>query len=232
MSYHIGAKKGDIADTILLPGDPLRAKYIAEKFLDNAVCYNKVRSMFGYTGEYNGKKISVQGTGMGIPSCSIYINELINEYGVKTLIRVGSAGGLQKNLPVRTVILPLAASTDSSMNRLRINDMSLAPYPDGDLLFKAYEYLKEKKIKFKVGGVISSDIFYDDKNLWKLWASYGILAVEMESSELFTLAMKFNVKSLSLLTISNNLVTGEVLSSEEIEKSLDDMITCALNIVT
>ena len=161
---------------------------------------------------------------MGIPSCSIYINELINEFGVKTLIRVGSSGGLQKELSPRTIILPLAASTDSNMNRMRLNDMSLAPYPDGGLLFKAYEYLKQKKIQFRVGGVISSDIFYDDKNLWKLWASYGISAVEMESSELFTLAMKFNVKVLSLLTISNNLVTGEVLSSEEIEKSLDDMI--------
>ncbi len=232
MSYHIGAKKRDIADIVLLPGDPLRAKYIAEKFLKNTSCYNKVRNMLGFTGEFKGKKISVQGTGMGIPSCSIYINELISEYGAKTLIRVGSSGGLQKDLLPRTVVLPLAASTDSNMNRLRLNDMSLAPYPDGELLFKAYEYLKSNNIKFETGGVISSDIFYNDKSLWKLWASYGILAVEMESSELFTLAMKHHVKAISLLTISNNLVTGDVLSSHEIERSLDDMIECALNIVT
>lgn len=230
MSYHINAEQGEIADVVLLPGDPLRAKYIAEKFLEKSGCYNEVRNMLGFTGTYKGKKVSVQGTGMGIPSCSIYVTELIREYNVKTLIRVGSCGGIQKDLSPRTVILPISASTDSNINVIRLAGLTLAPHPNEQLLFKAYSILKHKGIKFKSGGVVSSDIFYDDDAMWKMWAEYGLLAVEMEANEIFTLAMKYGVSALSLLTVSNNLVTGDVLSSPEIEGSFDDMIETALEV--
>lgn len=231
MSIHIGAKKGDIAETILLPGDPLRAKYIAENFLDNVFCYNEVRGMYGYTGEYKGKRISVQGTGMGIPSISIYANELITEYGVKNLIRIGTCGSVREDIKVRDVILAMSASTTSHINRLRFNGMDFAPTANFDLLLKAYNIAKEKNLDVKCGNVLTSDLFYgDDPNAWKHWASFGVLAVEMETAGLYTLAAKYGVNALSVLTISDSIVTGEKTTSQEREKTLNDMIEIALEI--
>ncbi|WP_066504822.1 purine-nucleoside phosphorylase [Abyssisolibacter fermentans] len=231
MSIHIGAKKGDIAETILLPGDPLRAKYIADNFLDNVFCYNEVRGMYGYTGEYKGKRISVQGTGMGIPSISIYVNELITEYGVKNLIRIGTCGSVREDIKVRDVILAMSASTTSHINRLRFNGMDFAPTANFDLLLKAYNIAKEKNLDVKCGNVLTSDLFYgDDPNAWKHWASFGVLAVEMETAGLYTLAAKYGVNALSVLTISDSIVTGEKTTSQEREKTLNDMIEIALEI--
>jgi len=231
MSIHIEAKKGDIAEIVLLPGDPMRAKYIAEKFLENPICYNKVRGMFGFTGTYKGKKISVQGTGMGLPSLSIYVNELIKEYGVKKLIRVGSCGALQSKLKLRDVILALSASTNSSMNRRRFGETSYCPTADFDLLMDAFSTAKEKGINAHVGQVISSDSFYEDynKNIYEKVADYGVLAVEMETSELYTLAARYNVKALSVLTVSDSLITSEETTSAERERTFDEMIEIVLD---
>lgn len=159
---HIGAKKGDIAETILLPGDPLRAKYIAENFLDDVTQYNEVRGMLGFTGTYKGERISVQGTGMGVPSISIYVNELINEFGVKNLIRVGSCGALQKDVKVRDVILAQTSTTDSQMNRMNFGGIDFAPTADFGLLKNAYDVGEEKNLNLRVGNVFTSDSFYRD----------------------------------------------------------------------
>ncbi|MBT8295395.1 MAG: purine-nucleoside phosphorylase, partial [Gramella sp.] len=209
MSIHIEAKKGEIAETILLPGDPLRAKWIAETFLEDSYCYNEVRGMLGFTGTYKGKKVSVQGTGMGIPSAMIYIHELITEYGVKNLIRVGSAGAFQKDLELMDIIIAMSASTTSSLNRDKFNGADFAPTANFDLLMKAVAYANKKKIDFTAGNVLSSDVFYDDdQEYYKKWASYGVLCAEMESAGLYTLAAKFGVRALSILTISDSLVNG------------------------
>ena len=231
MSIHIGAKEGDIASTVLLPGDPLRAKYIAENFLTDAICYNEVRGMYGYTGTYKGKRISVQGTGMGIPSISIYVNELITSYKVKNLIRIGSCGSMQADIKIRDVILAMSASTDSHINKIRFNGMDYASTANFDLLKKAYDIAIEKGISIKVGSVLTSDTFYnDDPNSWKHWANYGILAVEMETAVLYTLAAKFKVNALSILTVSDSLVTREETTSEERQKTLNQMAEVALEL--
>lgn len=230
MSIHIGAKAGEIAETVLLPGDPLRAKYVAEHFLENSVCYNEVRGMFGFTGSYKGKRVSVQGTGMGIPSISIYVNELISEYKAKTLIRIGSCGSIQANLGLRDVILALAASTDSHINKLQFQGMDYAPAANFALLKKAHDLAAQRKIEVRVGNVLSTDRFYhDDSDYWKLWARYGILALEMESSALYTLAARHQVRALSILTVSDNILTGEKASSKERERSFNKMIELALD---
>jgi purine-nucleoside phosphorylase len=226
---HIDAQKGQIAESILLPGDPLRAKYISEKFLKNAICYNSVRGMLGFTGEYKGKKISVQGTGMGIPSISIYVNELITEYQVKNLIRIGTCGSLQADVAIRDVILALSASTDSSMNKIRFNGLDYAPTADFELLNKSWTIAKDMGIPAKAGSVLTSDTFYgDEPDWWKKWASYGILTVEMETAALYTLAAKFKVRALSLLTVSDHIITGETCTPEERQKTFDQMIELAL----
>jgi purine-nucleoside phosphorylase len=231
MSIHIGAKKGDIASTVLLPGDPLRAKYIAEKFLIDAICYNEVRAMYGYTGTYKEKRISVQGTGMGIPSISIYINELITNYRVKNLIRIGSCGSMQQDIKIRDVILAMSASTDSNINKLRFHGMDFAPTANFTLLKKAYDIAQEKGIPVKVGNVLTSDTFYnDDPNSWKHWANYGLLAVEMETAALYTLAAKFKVNALSILTVSDSLLTREETTSEERQKTFNQMVEVALEL--
>lgn len=231
MSIHIGAKEGDIASTVLLPGDPLRAKYIAENFLTDAICYNKVRCMYGYTGTYKGKRISVQGTGMGVPSISIYINELITSYMAKNLIRIGSCGSMQPDIKIRDVILAMSASTDSHINKIRFNGMDYAPTADFNLLKKAYDIALEKNISVKIGSVLTSDTFYqDDPNSWKHWANYGILAVEMETAVLYTLAAKFKVNALSILTVSDSLVTREETTSEERQKTFNQMVEVALEL--
>jgi len=232
MSTHIEAKKGEIAESVLLPGDPMRAKWIAETFLENAKCYNDVRGMLGYTGTFKGKPISVQGTGMGIPSALIYCHELINDYGVKNLIRVGSAGSYQKDINMRDIVIAMAASSTSGINNTRFVNCDYSPTADFDLFMKAALYAKENNIPIKAGNVLSSDQFYeDDFNSYKKWADFGVLCVEMEAAGLYTIAAKFNVKALAILTISDSLVTGESTTADEREGSFSKMIEIALNTV-
>ena len=232
MSVHIAAKNGEIADTVLLPGDPKRAKWIAENFLENAVCYTDIRGMLGFTGTYKGKRISVQGTGMGIPSMSIYITELMKDYGVKTLIRVGSAGSYQEEVKIRDIVVALSTSTDSNINNRRFKGASFAPTVNFDLLSKVLKTAEEKNIKIKAGNILTSDEFYnDDPSYFKKWAEFGVLAVEMETAALYTLASKYKAKALSILTISDSLVSPEITSSEEREKTFNEMIELALETV-
>lgn len=229
MSIHIGAKPGDIAETILLPGDPLRAKHVAENFLQDAICYNEVRGMYGYTGYYNGVRVSVQGTGMGAPSISIYVNELIREYGVKNLIRIGTAGSFQKHIKVKDVVMALAASTTSAMNQNKFRGADFAATADFDLLLKAYNTAQQLNIPVKAGSVLSSDEFYEEDPLfYKKWADYGVLCVEMETSALYTIAAKYGVKALSILTISDSLCNGESCTAAERQSSFNDMVRIAL----
>lgn len=230
MSAHIEAKVGEIAESVLLPGDPLRAKWIAETFLKDAKCYNKVRGMFGYTGTYNGKPISVQGTGMGVPSALIYCHELITEYGVKNLIRVGSAGAYQRDLKLRDIVIAMSASSTSSINSSRFGNYKFAPTADFDLFMKAALYAKEKNIDIKAGNVLTQDQFYqDDPEDFKKWADYGVLCVEMETAGIYTIAAKHQVKALSILTISDSLVTEEETSAKERESTFSKMIEIALS---
>lgn len=230
MITHINASPDGIAEAVLLPGDPLRAKWIAENFLEDAVCYNEVRGMLGYTGYFKGKRISVQGTGMGIPSALIYIHELINVFGAKKLIRVGSAGSYQKDVQLRDIVLAMAASTNSAINRIRFGGDDFAPTANFELLMRAVNYAKEKQIPIKAGNVLSSDQFYQDHtDLYKKWADYGVLCVEMEAAALYTLASKFNVQALAILTISDSVVTGETTTAGEREKSFVEMIDIALH---
>ena len=226
---HIGANRGDVAETILLPGDPLRAKYIAETFLEDVVQYNNVRGMLGFTGTYKGKKISVQGTGMGVPSIGIYSHELITEFGVKNLIRIGTAGSYQEDVKIRDVVIAMSASTDSAINKLRFNGADYAPTASPKLLFKAYEVGKAKGLNVKAGNIFTSDTFYgEDPNAWKKWAEFGVLCVDMETSQLYTTAAKLGVNALTLLTISDSFITHEVTSAEERQTSFNDMIEVAL----
>lgn len=230
MSVHINAPEGAIAESILLPGDPLRAKFIADTFLEDVVCYNEVRGMLGFTGTYKGKRISVQGTGMGIPSISIYATELINEYGVKNLIRVGTCGAYKEEVKIRDLIIPMSTSTDSNINLTRFQGRTYAPTASFDLLKPAYDIAIEKGYAPKVGQVFSSDTFYgDDREDWKKWANFGCLAVEMETAALYTIAAKYNVKALALLTVSDHLVTGEITSSEERQTTFKKMMEVALD---
>ena len=226
---HIGAEKGQIAETILLPGDPLRAKYIAETFLEDAVQYNNIRGMLGFTGTYKGKKVSVQGTGMGVPSIGIYAHELIAEFGVKNLIRIGTAGSYQENIKIRDVVLAMSASTDSAINKLRFNGADYAPTANAEMLFKAHEIAKQKGLNVKAGNVFTSDTFYgDDPNAWKKWAKFGVLCVEMETAQLYTTAAKLGANALTLLTISDSFITHEVTSAEERQTTFNEMIEVAL----
>lgn len=231
MSIHISAEKGAIATTVLMPGDPLRAKWIAQTFLKDAVCYNEVRGMLGYTGTYNGRRVSVQGSGMGIPSAMIYYHELINDYGVENLIRVGTAGSYQKDIGVKDIVLAMAASTTSGINNSRFINADYSPTANFDLLMKAALYAGERQIPVKAGNVLSADEFYEDNpEDYKLWARYGVLCVEMEAAGLYTIAAKYGVKALAILTISDSLVTGEKASAEARETSFNDMVDIALHI--
>lgn len=230
MSTHIEAKKGDIADSVLLPGDPMRAKWIAETFLENVVCYNDVRSMLGFTGTYKGKRISVQGTGMGIPSALIYCHELINDYDVKNLIRVGSAGSYQKDIKIRDIVIAMAASSTSGINNSRFINADYSPTANFELFIKAALYAKNNNIPIKAGNVLSADEFYeDDFDSYKKWAEFGVLCVEMEAAGLYTIAAKYNVKALAILTISDSLVTKEKTTADERESTFNTMIDIALN---
>ncbi len=231
MSLHIGAKAGEIAEKVLLPGDPLRAKWVAETFLEDVFCYNTVRGMHGYTGLYKGSKVSVQGTGMGIPSTSIYVNELIRNYDAKQLIRIGTAGSYQADIKVKDVILAMSASTDSGINRRRFNGMDYAPTANFELFMKAVSVAKSKKIDVKAGNILSADEFYGDNfESYKHWANYGILCVEMETAAIYTLAAKYNVQALSILTISDELVTGIESTAQERQETLSEMVEIALEL--
>lgn len=231
MSIHISAKKGDIAETILLPGDPLRAKWIAETFFENPVCFNEVRGMLGYTGTFKGKKISAMGSGMGVPSISIYAHELITEFGVKNLIRVGSAGSYQEQVKVRDIVLAMAASSTSGVNELRFGGADYAPTANFELFQKAVEIAKAKNIPIKAGNVLTSDEFYADEfESYKKWSKFGVLCVEMETAGLYTVAAKHKVNALSILTISDSLVTGEKTTSKERETTFEEMIKIALEL--
>lgn len=230
MSVHINAKQGDIAESILLPGDPLRAKYIAETFLEEITCYNQVRGMLGFTGSYKGKRISVQGTGMGIPSISIYVNELIREYGVKNLIRVGSCGAIQKDIKVRDVILAMTSCTDSNINRLTFPGFDYSPCASFELLQKAYQTGKQQGAKLRVGNVLTADVFYrESMEMVEKLGNYGVLAVEMETTALYTLASKYNANALSILTVSDHIFTGEETTAEERQTTFNEMVLMALD---
>jgi purine-nucleoside phosphorylase len=231
MTIHIGAKKGDIAETILLPGDPMRAKFVAENYLENFECYNKVRGMYGYTGYYKGNRISVQGTGMGMPSIGIYSHELIVDYGVKNLIRIGSCGSFSKDVKVRDVILAMSASTNSNYASQYDLPGTYAPTASFELLEKAKKSADSKSINVKVGNILSSDIFYDaNPESWKKWSSMGVLAVEMEAAALYMNAAYLGANALAILTVSDSLVTKEETTSEEREKTLIEMIEIALEL--
>lgn len=229
MSIHINAKKGEIAETILLPGDPLRAKYIAETFLEDVTQYNEVRNMFGYTGTYKGERISVQGTGMGVPSISIYINELMEEYDVQKLIRVGTCGAIQQDVQLRDVIIAQGATTNSTMNQIIFDKINYAPIADFDLLSKSHATAKAKGLNVRVGNVFTEDLFYNEFSNHEQLAQYGVLAVEMETSALYTLAAKYGRQALAILTVSDHILTGEVTSAEERQVTFNDMIEVALD---
>ncbi len=231
MSVHIEAKVGEIAETVLLPGDPLRAKWIAENFLEDVKQYNNVRGMLGFTGTYKGKKVSVQGSGMGIPSIGIYAHELINIYGAKKLIRVGSAGSYQPDVKLRDIVLAMSASTNSSINNATFQGETFAPTASFELLTKAHQYAIENNISVKAGNILSSDVFYQENpTYYKKWADYGVLCVEMEAAALYTLAAKFGVDALAILTISDSLVTREATSNKDRENSFNEMIEIALSL--
>lgn len=233
MSVHIGAKNGDVADRILLPGDPLRAAYIAETYLEDAKLYNDVRGMNGYTGTYKGERVSVQGTGMGVPSISIYITELMESYGVEKLIRVGTCGAIQKDVKVRDCLLAQGSSTDSQINQNVFSGIDYAPLADFDLLKKAYEASLDKGLNIRVGNVFTSDLFYRDnaRELHELLAAYNVLAIEMETTALYTLAAKYGRKALSILTVSDHILTGETTSAVERQSTFHDMMEIALETV-
>ena len=233
MSLHIGTKEGQIAKSILLPGDPLRAKHIAEQLLDGAELFNEVRGMYGFTGSYKGKRVSVMGTGMGMPSHSIYVHELINDYNVENLVRVGTCGAIKKDLKIGDVVLAMTASTDSQMNKLVFNGVEFAPSANFDLLLSAWQAAQARGMQIKVGGILSSDIFYNDEDpdWWVILEKYGILVVEMETSALYSLAARFNARALSILTVSDNIQTGENASHKQREQGFLAMAELALEIV-
>lgn len=229
MTIHIGAEKGDIAPTVLMPGDPYRAKWAAETFLKDARCINEVRGMLGFTGTWNGHRVTIQGSGMGMPSLSIYANELIKDYDVQTLIRIGSCGGMQKNVGIRDVILAMTASTLSTPSRGIFKELNFAPCADYQLLSAAHDAAKAKGVPTHVGGIYSSDVFYDERpDLNEQMIRHGILGVEMEAAELYNLAARYGRRALAVLTVSDHLITHEALPAEDRERSFGDMVEIAL----
>lgn len=229
MSTHIDAKQGDIAEVVLLPGDPLRAKFIAENFLANVTQYNTVRNMFGYTGTYQGVRVSVQGSGMGIPSLSIYATELIQDFGVKKIIRVGTAGGLLPELEIGDVLLAEGASTDSNVLQATFGQsIAFAPLANFDLLCQAHQSAKQLDIPVRVGNIFAADRFYNDEIDNHKLAQYGVMAVEMESAGLFLIGAKYHVQTLSILTVSDNFVTQKYADAKMRETAFQDMMRLAL----
>jgi len=230
MSVHLEASKGTIAEAVLLPGDPMRAQWIADTFLNDVSCYNKVRGMLGFTGYYKNKRVSVQSTGMGVPSALIYAHELINFYDVKTLIRVGTAGSYQPDVNIRDIVVAMAASSTSGINNSRFINADYAPTANFELFMKAATYAQDHKIPIKAGNILTTDEFYeDDETSFQQWADFGVLCVEMEAAGLYTIATKYKVKALAILTISDSLVTKQKTSAQERESTFPTMVEIALN---
>lgn len=230
MTIHIGAEPGLIAPTVLMPGDPYRARWAAETFLDGAVCVNEVRGMLGYTGSWRGHPVTIQGSGMGMPSMSIYANELIRDYGAQTLIRIGSCGGMQDHVGIRDVVLAMTASTLSTPSRGIFRELNFAPAADFGLLAAAHDAARELGVRTHVGGIYSSDVFYDERtDLNAELERHGILAVEMEAAELYILAARYKRRALAVLTVSDHLKTHEALPAADRERSFGDMVEIALS---
>lgn len=229
MTFHIGAKSGDIAETVLLPGDPYRAHWAAQKYLENPVLVNEVRGMLGYTGTWRGHRVTIHGSGMGMPSLSIYANELMKDYGAQTLIRIGSAGALQHHVHVRDVVLAQTASTYGSPSRSIFRDLNFAPCADFGLLTAAHTASLKIGVPVHVGGIYSSDTFYDERDdLSQQLQRHGTLCVEMEAAELYMLAARHNRRALAVLTISDHILTQEALPADQRETSFGAMVEVAL----
>ena len=229
MTTHIGAAKGDIAPTVLLPGDPYRAKWAAETFLQDARCINEVRGMLGFTGSWNGHPVTIHGSGMGMPSLSIYANELIRDYDAQTLIRIGSCGGMQDHVGIRDVILAMTASSLSTPSQGIFKELNFAPCADFGLLSAAHQAAIARQVPVHVGGIYSSDVFYDERpDLNAEMTRHGILGVEMEAAELYNLAARYGRRALAVLTVSDHLITHEALPAADRERSFGDMVEIAL----
>ncbi|MFT6692769.1 MAG: purine-nucleoside phosphorylase [Colwellia sp.] len=227
---HIEANAGDFAKTVLMPGDPLRAKYIAENFLDDARCVTRVRNMFGFTGSYKGKPVSVMGSGMGIPSISIYATELYKDYGVESIIRIGSCGAVRDDIKLRDIIVGMAASTDSNVNRSRLNGCDFAVTADFELLHKVVKTAEKTGKNVRVGNIFTSDLFYTPQpEIFALMEKYGILAVEMEAAGLYGVAAEYGKKALTVLTVSDHIKTGEQTTADERETTFKDMMELTLD---
>ena len=231
MSTHLAAEPGQIAPHVLMPGDPRRAEWIARTFLDDAVCYSEVRGMLGFTGTFRGERVSVQGSGMGQPSLAIYVTELLREYDVRTVVRVGSCGALTEDLRLRDLVIASGACTDSSMNRVRFEGLDYAPVADYALLRAAHDaaVAREPTVTSRVGLIMSSDSFYSPRpELTSRMAEYGVLAVEMEASALYTIAAQHRCRALAICTVSDHIVTGEETSAQERQETFSDMVEIAL----
>lgn len=229
MTIHIGAEPGDIAETVLLPGDPLRAKWAAEKFLDDPKLVNDVRGMLGFTGTWNGNPVTIHGSGMGMPSLSIYANELIRDYGARTLIRIGSCGSMQAEVKLRDIVIAMTASSMETPSKGMFRELNFAPCADWTLLHASVQAAKLTGAPTHVGGIYSSNTFYDERpDLNEQMTRHGILAVEMETAELYTVAARHGARALTVLTVSDHLQTGEALDSKSRERSFGDMVRIAL----
>jgi len=229
MTVHIGAKPGEIAETVLMPGDPYRARWAAETFLKDAVCVNQVRGMLGYTGTWKGKRVTIHGSGMGMASMSIYANELIRDYGARTLIRIGSAGAMQPDIQVRDIVIAMTSSTLSTPSKGIFRELNFAPAADYGLLEAAVTAARAKGARTHVGGIYSSDVFYDERpDLSEVLQRHRCLCVEMEAAELYTVAARHGARALAVLTISDHLLTHEALPAEDRERSFGDMVEIAL----
>lgn len=227
---HINAKSGDFAETLLMPGDPLRAQYIAENFLDEARRVTDVRNMYGYTGSYQGKPISVMGSGMGVPSMSIYAKELITDYGVRNIIRVGTCGGIAQDIQLRDVVIAMGASTDSSVNRTRLGGYDFAALADFGLMEKAVAAARKANIPVRVGNIFTSDLFYSpDTELMSMLEKMNILAVDMEAAGLYGVAAEYGARALTVMTVSDHITRGEATSAEERQTTFNDMIRLTLD---
>jgi purine-nucleoside phosphorylase len=229
MTIHIGAQPGQIAETVLMPGDPMRAKWAAETFLENVELVNEVRGMLGFTGTWHGNRVTIQGSGMGMPSLSIYANELIRDYGARTLIRIGSTGAMQEHVRLRDVVLAMTASTLSTPSRGMFKELSFAPCADWSLLAAAVRAAEGRGVGLHVGGIYSSDVFYDERpDLNEQMTRHGVLCVEMEAAELYTLAARHGCRALAVLTVSDHLLTGEALPAADRQTGFGDMVEIAL----
>jgi len=230
MTIHIGAEPDDIADVVLMPGDPYRARWAAETFLSDVTCINEVRGMLGFTGQWNGHRVTIQGSGMGMPSMSIYANELIRDFNVQTLIRIGSCGAMQPHINLRDIIIAMTATTYGTPSSSIFRDLNFAPCADYDLLSAAAEAARQRDVGVHIGGIYSSDTFYDERpDLNEQMQRHGILGVEMEAAELYTLAARYGRRALAIMTVSDHLLTKEDLPADQRERSFGDMVEIALN---